>query len=143
MSYFMKTPWFNEDSIGGLYEEILKARTELKNSALKLSAVVSGKSRGFFVEAHKVEWLKKVFSIHDDEIIIPGKDEESIQELIEAMKRTKGKCVFFIITRKFPKPQDFPFDLLIEEGFVKGVDFLKGWEFLDLKFNSYPFIQAM
>ncbi len=143
MSYFIRTPWFNEESIGRLYEEILKLRSELKNTALKLSALVSGKSRGFFVENHKINWLKDIFSIRDDEIIIGGKDENSIQELLDTMKAVKGKFIFFIITKRFPPSQNFPFDLLTKEGFVEGVDFVKGWDYLNLPFNSHQLVQAM
>ena len=110
---------------------------------MKLSALVSGKSRGFFIEEHKTDWLKKIFSIRDDEIIVPAKNAESIQELLDTMKAVKGKFIFFIITRKFPPPQDFPFDLLTKEGFVEGVDFVKGWDYLDLPLQSYSLIYAM
>ena len=143
MDYFMKTPWFNVDAVGRLYSDFVKIRSELKNSAMKLSALVSKKSRGFFIEAHKIDWLKKVFFISDDEIIIGGKDEDSIQELIDAMKLNKGKFIFFIITKQFPKTQNFPFDLLVKEGFIEGVDFIKGWDYLDLPLNSYSLVQAM
>lgn len=143
MSYFIKTPFFNEESIGRLYKCFLQSRSELKNSALKLSAMVSGKSRGFFIEDYKTDWLKKIFSIRDDEIIIPAKNKESIQELINAMKSVKGKFIFFIITDRWPKPELFPFDLLIKEGFVEGADFVKSWNYLDLPMNSYWMISGM
>ena len=144
MSYFIRTPFFDEESIGLLYKEILKLRSGLKSSAMKLSALVSGKSRGFFIEDFKTDWLKKIFSIRDDEIIVPAKNAESIQELLDTMKAVKGKFIFFIITDRWPKPQLFPFDLLTKEGFVEGVDFVKGWDYLDLPLkNSYSLIYAL
>ena len=143
MSYFIRTPFFDEESIARLYKEILKLRSGLKSSAMKLSALVSGKSRGFFIEDFKTDWLKKIFSIRDDEIIVPAKNAESIQELLDTMKAVKGKFIFFIITDKWPKPQPFPFDLLTKEGFVEGVDFVKGWDYLDLPLQSYSLIYAM
>ena len=143
MSYFIRTPWFNVCSMGRLYDKVLEMQQGLKDSARKISALVSGKSRGFFIEAEKTDWLKNIFSIRDDEIIIPAENSDSIQKLLDAMKVSKGKFIFFIITKKFPKTQDFPFDLLIKEGFVEGIDFVKGWDYLNLPLNSYPLIQAM
>ena len=110
---------------------------------MKLSALVSGKSRGFFIEAQKTERIRKLFSVRADEIIIPAKNPNSIQELIDAMKARRGSFIFFIMTRRFPIPQNFPFDRLIEEGFVEGVDFIKGWDYLNLPMDTNSLIQAM
>ena len=143
MSYYIKTPWFDADSIGRLHTSFLKIRGDLKTSAMKLSALVSGKSRGFFIEAQKTERIRKLFSVRADEIIIPAKNPNSIQELIDAMKARRGSFIFFIMTRRFPIPQNFPFDRLIEEGFVEGVDFIKGWDYLNLPMDTNSLIQAM
>lgn len=142
MSYFIKTPWFNEETIGHLHEGFLKIRSDLKNSALKLSAIMSGKRRAFFVEPAKVDSMKKIFSIRDDELIVPAENEDSLKKLIDVMKINAGKYVFFIMTEKFLKKK-FPFDILTKEKFVENVDFVKGWNYLDSPFNSYPLIQAM
>lgn len=62
------------------------------------------------------------------------------------MKASQGKCVFFIMTEKFLN-KNFPFELLTNEGFALGKNFLRGWEYLSEahgnRLNSYPFIQAM
>lgn len=145
MSYFIRTPFFDEDSMGRLYKAFLQVRSDLKNSALKLSAIMSGKTRAFFVEPAKVDSIKKAFSIRDDETIIPADNKEAIQRLIGAMKITQGKCVFFIMTAKLFN-ENFPFDLLTKEGFVENKDFVKGWNYLDSPLSpmaSYSFIQAM
>ena len=79
--------------------------------------------------------------IRKDESIILAESEQSFQKLIDAMKKAKGKKVFFIVL------PNFPFNLLIKEGFVPGKDFVNGLEFLSeaqgLPLNSYPFVQAM
>ncbi|MBQ6298381.1 MAG: hypothetical protein IJK81_11990 [Selenomonadaceae bacterium] len=142
MSYFIRTPFFDEDSMGRLYNAFLQVHSDLKNSALKLSAIMSGKTRAFFVEPAKVDFMKKIFSICDDEIIIPAENEQSIQKLTEAMKLHKGKCVFFVMTEKLSN-KNFPFDLLTKEGFIEAKDFVKGWQYLDSPLNSYSLIQAM
>jgi len=145
MNYFIRTPFFDEDSMGRLYNAFLKVHSDLKNSTLKLSAIMSGKTRAFFVEPAKVDSMKKIFSIHDDETIILAENKESIQRLIGAMKITQGKCVFFIMTEKLFN-ENFPFDLFTKEGFVENKDFVKGWNYLDSQLSSvvsYSFIQAM
>ena len=145
MSYFIRTPFFDEDSMGRLYNAFLQVRSDLKNSALKLSAIMSGKTRAFFVEPEKVDSMKKIFSIRDDETIIPAENKESIQRLIGAMKIAQGKCIFFIMTAKLFN-ENFPFDLLTKEGFVENKDFVKGWNYLNSPLSpavSYSFIQAM
>lgn len=142
MSYFIRTPFFDADSMGRLYEGFLKIRSDAKNAGLKLSAIVAGKNRAFFVEPTKIDSMKKTFSIRNDETIIPAENENSIQKLIDAMKITRGKYVFFIMTEKFLN-KNFPFDLLTKEGFVENVDFVKGWQYLDSPLNSYPLICAM
>lgn len=146
MKYFMKTPWFDEDAMGKLYEGFLGVRNDLLTLTAKLSAIVSGKTRAFFVEPSRIEAMKKFFFIRDDEKIIPAENEDSINKLIDAMKASQDKFVFFIMTPRFLN-KDFPFDLLTKEGFAVDKDFVRGWVFLTdaygNPFNSYPLIRAM
>ena len=112
---------------------------------------MSGKSRAFFFEPGKAEEMKKIFSIRGNEEIILAENEDSIQELIAAMKKSAGKKVFFIITGTFLSQdffgKKFPFKRLTSEGFVKDKDFLKGWNLLSsengMPFNSHPLIQVL
>ena len=146
MSYFIKTPWFNADSIGRLYSGFQKMRNDLEDNRLKISANISGKTRAFFIEPSKVAAMKKTFSIGKDELIIPAENESSVQKLLDAMKASKGKCVFFIMTKEFLN-KGFPFDTLKKAGFSEGKDFLKGWELLSESqgepFTSYPLVMSM
>ena len=146
MSYFMKTPWFDEGAIGRLYEGFLKVRNDLQTRTARLSAIMSGKTRAFFVEPSKIDSMKKFFSIRNNEMIISAENEESITKLIDVMKASKDKCVFFIMTPRFLN-KSFPFDLLIKEGFVLDKDFVRGWEFLSEAygnpFYSWSLFQAM
>ena len=141
LKYFMKTPWFDEETIGRLYDNFEQMYNGLKYSVINFSAMMSGKTRAFFTTPENVEATKGIFSIRDDEEIIIIENQESLQKLLKAMKRSKGKKIFFIL---YPY---FPFDVLIQEGFVYGRDFLNGLEFLSVEhgvpFNSYPMIQAM
>ncbi len=141
MSYFIRTQWFDAESIGRLYSEFRRIRNDLMDSNLKLTATMSGKTRAFFIEPARIDWLKKVFSVRDDETIILNENNESVQRLIGAMKISKDKCVFFIMNK------NFPFHLLSKEGFVEGTHFLRGWTLLSEangeEFSSFPFIKAM
>lgn len=146
MHYFIRTPFFDEDSIGRLYSEMLKVRIPQQNSAPIISSIVAGKSRAFFVDPTKIDALRKNFSVHDDEfMIIPGENEDPVQTLLDTMKTLKGKYVFFVMTEKLLN-KTFPFDRLTKAGFVEGVDFVKGWELLSdysSTFNSYPIVKIM
>lgn len=146
MSYFIKTPWFNEDAVNRLYESFLKVRNDLHSRMAKLLSILSRKTRAFFVEPSKIDSMKKFFSIRDDEEIIPAENEDSITKLIDVMKASKDECVFFIMTPKFLN-KNFPFDLLTKEGFALDKDFVRGWEILSdaygNPFNSAWLIRAM
>lgn len=142
MKYFLKTPWLDENTFGRLWAEFERLRHISERRKLKISAIVSGKTRAFFIAPEEIELTKKLFSIRAKEIIIPAENEGSIQKLIDAMKRSKGKSVFFIMTENF-LDDVFPFDLLTKEGFVERTDFIKGWKYLDSSLDSYLLIFAM
>ena len=141
MRYFSKTPWFNGEMIGRLYAGFEKIHIALKNSMINLSAIMSGKTRAFFVTPDDLEVIKEIFSIQSGEEIIFADNPQSLKKLIAIMKRSRGKKVFFIML-----PQ-FPFNILIKEGFVFGKDFLNGMEFLSeengVPLNSYSLVKDM
>lgn len=144
--YFIRTPFLDEDTIGRLYSELLKINISLQTKVASISAVVAGKERAFFIEPEKIEALRKNFSVRDDEfMIIPGENEDAVQTLLDTMKTLKGKFVFFIMAEKILN-KNFPFDRLTDAGFVEGIDFVKGWEFLaenPSEFNSCPLVKIM
>ena len=141
IKYFIKTPWFDEETIGRLYAGVQGLHVGLKNFALQISAAMSGKTRAFFILPPNVEATKKIFSVHDNEEIILADNQESIKKLIDAMKLSAGKKVFFILV------PGFPFQALIQAGFVYGRDFLNGMDFLSeahgAPLDSYRLIKAM
>ena len=142
MRYFMKTPWFDENAVGRLYEEMQHALC----SSLKLSATMSGKTRAFFIEPTSIEPMKEFFFISDDDTIILANNNDAVERLLGAMNFSRGACLFFIMTQKF-QGKGFPFHLLTKEGFVEEVDFVKGWKIFPEAygdtFRSYPIIKAM
>ena len=146
MDYFIKTPWFDAETIGRLYARLQKIRNELKDSSVKISTMIPGKTRAFFVESKRAAVIKDFFSIRDNEEIIPAEKDGSIKKLLDAMKKSKGKSIFFILTEKLQK-KNFPFNKLTDAGFVEDKDFIKGWLLLAESQNaaaaSYPFIEEI
>ncbi len=146
MSYFIRTPFFDADSIGRLCELFRKIHNKLRTGNLKFYNALLGKTRTFFIEPTEIDAIKKIFSIRDDELIIPAENEDSLKKLFAEMKNSKGKTVFFIMTEIFLEKK-FPFDQLKKEGFINGKDFFNGRIFLSEEnggsINSNPYIQVL
>ncbi len=140
---FAKTPWFNSDIIGRLYEGIRQIFIERQNFATQVSAVMSGKERAFFIPPENLDTAKKIFAISDSEEIIAAVTQESLQNLIDSMKKSRGKKIFFIFVGDF---QAVGFELT-KAGFVEGKDFLNALAFLSdahgIHFDSYPLVKIM
>ena len=140
LKYFLKTPFFDEDTIGRLYASFQQIHVQLKRSMMNISATVSGKTRVFFDAAANVNAIKQMFSLRKgEEVITP--ENGGIQRLLDAMKKSRGKKVFFIM------PPNFPYKVLTDAGFEFGKDFVNGLEFLSeeqgLPLNSNAMINAM
>ena len=141
MEYFAKTPWFDAEAIGRLYDAFRQIYNRQKKSLANLSAILNGKIRAFCITPSYVTESKKIFHIRDNEEIIPLENQASLKNLLDAMKNSQGKKIFFIIL------PNFPYQILTQAGFVYGRDFVNGLEFLSeahgLTLNSYPLIKAM
>lgn len=145
MHYFMKTPWFDEDTIGRLYEKCQQNYDNLyigmTNSMRELTALMSGKTRVFVIAQDYLDVVTKHFSVQDEEEIILIDENSSTEKLIAIMNASRGKKVFFIML------SNFPFEVLIQAGFVSGKDFMNAFEFFagfqGVSLNSYQMIQAM
>ena len=152
LKYFAKTPWFNEETIARLYDSFTQARAELKKSALNLSAQVSGKTRAFFVTEKYLDTLVENFFVKKDEEIFIVKGNVGIDKMADQMSASRGKRIFFFLL------PNFLFESLEARGFVRGEDFIdgfeflptnyeyrfaKGFEFLAETYNSYPFVAAL
>ena len=146
MNYFVKTPFFDEDAIGRLYTSLQKIRNDSRDSALKISGILAGKARAFFIDPRKAYAIKKFFSINKDEEIILAENDDSVSKLIKSMQLSKGKRVYFILAEKILKKK-FPFDKLSAAGFKEDKDFVKAWSFLadthGVAFNSASLIEKM
>ena len=141
IEYFAKTPWFDAATIGKLYEGFQQVHNRLKKSMANLSVVMDGKARGFCTAPGYADELKKVFNVRSDEEIISLENQMSLRKLLDSMKKSQGKKLFFITA------QNFPFNILTQSGFIYGKDFVNGLEFFSeeqgVLMNSYPLLRAM
>ncbi len=146
MKYFMRTPWFDANAIGRLYESLVqnydKIYIAIKNSLPQLSIAMNGKTRAFFLTSKDLDAIKKFFSIQDEEEIIFADTKSAIPNLVYSMGSAQGKKIFFIFVPNF----QYVSEMLQQLDFVPGKDFLNGVAFLpinDICLNSYLFISAM
>ena len=128
--YFGKTPWFDVTVIKRMNECIDNLSRELgqkrRNSLIKFSAVLSGKSRVFVVKGtNDIDWLKKTYSVRADEEFFVFESDESLPRLIEEMETSRDKKLFLIRVAELINP-------LKEAGFVEEQDF----------FNHYVLFSA-
>ena len=141
--YFVKTPWFNAESISHIYDGVRQIQHELQSRTIWMSKVMAGRQRAFFVPPNNLEPMKKVFGVDDNDEVILAIGMESLQQLIDSMKKSKGAKLYFILTAQFPGVQA----TLTREGFKDGRDFVNGLIFLSeahgVPMNSYPLIKAL
>ena len=144
LEYFIKTPWFDAETIGRLYDSFSQNQIELKDTMIKFSLALSGKTRAFITSREYFETTKTIFSVRsDEEIITIESDEITLQELVDAMNTvaSRGKKVFIVMV------PNFAFDTFKQFGFVYGENIFNGFDFLSEKYgvptNSYPLIKAM
>ena len=137
MKYFVKTPWFNEETIARLYEKFFQLQAELKKSAMNLLSAMNGKRRTFITMEEGIKILVENFSVRNDEEIILVKPGTPIQKIVDAMNTSRGEKIFFFLI------PNFPFKMLEEAGFVQRKDFADCFEFLPDNYDSYPLVKAM
>lgn len=143
LKYFIKTPWFNEESIGRLYQEIIELYNGRQNFATQVSAIMSGKQRAFFVSPQNVDAVKKIFYVDPNEEFIAAENLASFEKIFVSLKNAGGRKIFFLIIDQYPAIRE----LLMKAGFFEGEDFINGMAFLSeahgVKINSYPLVKAM
>ena len=141
MSCFMRTPWFDVESIGRLFEGVQRLHVGLKNAMANLTAIVSGKARAFVALPEDVAAVREVFGVKASEEILLVESSATLPKLLNTMKRARGRVVFFIMV------SGFPFDALTAEGFVQNRDFLDGFDFLSeaqgVPLDSHALVKAM
>lgn len=141
MHHFIRTPWFDENSIGRLCAGFQQIQLGLKGSMIKLTALMSGKTRGFVVSKGDADAIKKLFAVRADEEMLVIERDTSRQEIFERMNASRGKKFFFVFV------QNFPFVNFEKLGFVYGRDFINGLDLLSgaqsLLVNSYLLLKEL
>ena len=137
MKYFVKTPWFNEKTIGQLYEGFMQVQNDLKKSALNISAAMKIKSRAFITVESKLNKVIENFSVREGEEVFIMTDNTPAENLINTIKNSREEKIFFLFL------PNFPLNLLEENGLVRGEDFFNGFDFFLNEYNSYPLAKAM
>lgn len=143
IKYFAKTPWFNEEILGRMFEGVRKIYVEQKGLMTSLSAIMSGKTRAFFMMPEDIEVMKEYFQINENEEIVPAPEPESLNNLAESMKKSEGKKLYILVLPMYPYCCEF----LTEAGFEEGKDFINGINFLSdaqgVPLNPYELIKLM
>ena len=118
-SYFVKTPWFDMQFIENAYKIIRKVFIECKDLLLDVTKMLAGKERAFFVSKNNIEVAKEIFSVKIDEEFLTATNMESIDILLDSMKKSRGKKFYFILAK-----YDVVKEKLIDAGFVENQDFI-------------------
>ena len=110
-SYFIKTPWFDVDTIDKIFKRAA-------NYMSQLPVVSPDKTRAFIVDEEHACQIEKNFSVRDAEevIVVDNESEESLERLTKLISDSKGKKIFFIGIPNIDKK-------LLEMRFVRGKDF--------------------
>ena len=142
--YFVKTPWFNIDTLNNIFNSIQKIYNDNKHLLIQMTKLISGRKRAFFTEERNVESLKKACAIKEDEqIILADEMPDSIDELVKFIKSTQRKNVVFIFVKKY----NFVRDILIKNNCIEYLEFLNGVRLLPTQkiapFNSHFIVRDM
>ena len=139
MKYFLKTPWFDEDSIGRMYEGIQQLYVDRQNFVTYVSAMMSGKSRIFFITPQMLEGIKNIFGVQEHEEIILAENEKSLERLINSASNK----VIFISPDIYEQCKEF----LLKVGLRENYDFINIINFLSdangVPFNSYELVKLL
>ena len=141
MDYFIKSPWFDSETFGRLYDGITQIYLEQKKSLRNFSAKMSGKTRAFITLENKISELVEKFSVKNDEEIIIIADGMDINKFLNKLNASRDRKIFFVMV------PNFPFNILTESGFVKDRDFFNAYDFLSEPKNFpkifYPLVSKM
>ena len=141
MEYFMRTPFFDADTIGRLFAGFRQMQFGLKQLLLIMSTTLRDRRRSFFIAPANVDAFRKIFAVRNDEDIIAADGQAALKKLLDAMKKARGKKIFFICV------PNFPFGALTQAGFAAGKDFVNGFDFLSeaqgVPSNFHALVKAM
>ena len=143
--YFAKTPYFNYETLCKLFNMFRTIYTNKQKFLMEISVMMSGKTRNFFTD-FDVENIKKIFGVKENEEILTFPENRSIDNLINAMKESRGTKVFFIMMSR-GKTYNQINDILKKNDFVEGQDYINAVKFLSenngVKLDVWYFIKNL
>jgi len=142
-NYFVKTPWFNFELIGNAYQFAQKMYNDNRNFVLQLSKILPGKERAFLSSKDNEVAMRYIFEVTDAEEVIISDDANYFEKLLDSMKNSQGKKIFFIVSADYSNLKT----QLNNAGFTENKDFVNALEFLSENqgspFETYPFLKAL
>lgn len=127
-SHFAKTPFFDSQTILGLFDGYRQIIDAWKAFSIK--------QRGFFIYHRDLNNITKIFGRKPDDIFINAAVSNSVGNLLQVMNQMKGQRVFGIIIadKDYPKVRDF----LMQKGFKERVDFFNAMTLMYPEKNIVP-----
>ena len=122
---FSRTPWFDVESLGRIGEGFRASNDRYALIVQRLIHVCVNHNRIFCVGSQNVEAVKLIFQIRDDETVIEYRDENSVDELIDSMRREPNHLA--IICRG---DYDKIGNKLLAAGFREYENFVNGLQFM-------------
>lgn len=149
--YYKKTPWtFDENSLVRIDNELRKILRNIyikqKKIARDVSVMLAGKVRVFYIPAENLEQVKNIFEIGANEEIILADENDSVEKLIESMKKFADKKAYFVMQDDEDQYQKLS-AVLIEAGFIEDKNFMNARKLMIDKqgkdFNSYQLLKLL
>ena len=118
--YFAKTPWFNADIFGNIYNSISNIHKANQAVLMNMMKLLRKRRVAFLTEEANFPVIRALFEITDAEnaIIINASKSDALMKLLEILKDRKFVC--FIFSGKYFGFRNF----LIGQKFIEGQDFI-------------------
>ena len=139
--YFIKTPWFDIETIGNFFKFVDGANKLQQNAMLGMIRLLGKKRRVFFTEETNIPAIRALFEIAKDELVINASKTDALMKLYNALKTHKTVC--FIFSGNYLGFKNF----LVSQHFVEGQDFVNAIALVSgligIPTDSHSIIRAM
>ena len=131
---FSKTPWFNIDALLNIGDGVRELYNAIKDTALRLSILMTMKRRAFFMTPANVAGVTKIFNINENDEVITATDNDAFKNMVLSLRESEGKKFFYIFVPSFGHISE----ALAKNGFVKDIDYIDGMSILSEKYGLIP-----
>ena len=135
-SYFVKTPWFDIDTIWNFFNTFESFGREQQSALLNMTKLLGKRQRIFFAGRTHFELIKNIFEITKDEPLIDAATDNALDQLLLSINggEASRNKIAFIFINNYSELKNF----LLEQNFVEGVDFLNALECCSLSLGIPP-----